>query len=45
MAIDGCDIIMDQGEADTLQFLAADALRDFESVKSAIESAPDAMAA
>ena len=42
MAIDGCDIIMDQGEADALQF---DALRDFESVKSAIESAPDAMAA
>ena len=37
MAIDGCDSIMDQGEADALLLLAHDAVREFESIKDAIE--------
>jgi hypothetical protein len=45
MAIDGCDSIMDQGEADALQSLAADALRAFEAVQASIEGAPIARAA
>jgi hypothetical protein len=45
MALDGAESIMDQGEADALQFLAADTLRAFESVEASIESAPIARAA
>jgi hypothetical protein len=45
MAIRGADSIMDQGEADALQSLAADALRAFEAVQASIESTPIALAA
>jgi hypothetical protein len=45
MALEGADSLMDQGEADALLLLAYDALREFESIKDAIESAPIALAA
>ena len=45
MALEGADSLMDQGEADALLLLAFDAVREFESIKAAIESAPVALAA
>jgi hypothetical protein len=45
MAIDGCDSLMDRGEADALLLLAYDAVREFESIKDAIDGGRSALAA
>jgi hypothetical protein len=45
MALQGADSIMEQDEADSLLLLAYDAVREFESIKAALDSPPDALAA
>jgi hypothetical protein len=45
MALEGADSIADQGEADALLLLAFDEVREFESIRDAIDSEPAALAA
>jgi hypothetical protein len=44
MAIRGASSLMDKGESDALFLLAFDAVREFESIKDAIESAGGCLA-